>query len=162
MTKDEKLAQISHFENAIAPLLTYLRDLPKPLWDFRPALSGAWTIREHAVHFLDAESFAYGRIRLCIAEPGSEVFVWNETAWQERCRYETADPLEALHACTILRSISASMTRALVDNDWEQYYVRHPQRGRLTLSDVLRIYAEHAQFHFNYIERNVQAGKGAR
>jgi hypothetical protein len=161
MTKEEKITLIDRFENAVAPLLSFLRDLPKPLWDFRPNLSGAWTIREHAVHFLDAESFAYGRVRLCVSEPGSEVFVWNEAAWQERARYETADPLAALQACELLRSVCAGMARSLVERDWEEYYVRHPQRGRLTLADVLRIYTEHAQFHLNYLERNAQAAKGS-
>ena len=160
MTRDEKLALISRYENAVAPLITFLRSLPLPLLDFRPSLAGAWTIREHAVHFLDADAFAHARIRLCVTEPGSEVFVWNEEAWQERGHYETADALSSLQACVTLRTISAAMARSLVDNDWEQYYVRHTQRGRLTLADVLRIYTEHAQFHFNYLERNVQAAKG--
>jgi hypothetical protein len=160
MTQDDKMALINRYEHAVAPLIAFLRDLPNPLLDFRPNLAGAWTIREHAVHFLDADTFAHARIRLCVTEPGSEVFVWNEEAWQERGCYETADPLASLQACATLRMISAAMARSLVDNDWEQYYVRHPQRGRLTLSDVLRIYTEHAQFHFNYLERNVQAARG--
>ena len=96
MTQDEKTELINRYENAVAPLISFLSDLPKPLLDFRPSLAGAWTIREHAVHFLDAETFAHARIRLCVTEPGTEVFVWNEDAWRERGHYETADALSSL------------------------------------------------------------------
>jgi hypothetical protein len=53
------------------------------------------------------------------------------------------------------------MARALVDSDWEGYYVRHSQRGRMTLADVLKLYTDHAQFHASYFRRNLEAFQGA-
>jgi pectate lyase len=51
------------------------------------------------------------------------------------------------------------MLRSTVDEDWDGYYVRHPQRGRLGLVDVFNIYTEHAQFHLSYFRRNLDAFK---
>jgi hypothetical protein len=157
MDKSEKLSLIDRFEAAIEPLIDFVKKAPAQAIDFRPALSESWSIRDHAVHFLDAETFAYGRLRLTITQPGAEVFVWNEDAWQERGRYETADALTALETARSLRRVACAMARATVDENWDEYYVRHPQRGRLSLADVLNLYADHAQFHLSYFRRNLDA-----
>jgi uncharacterized damage-inducible protein DinB len=160
MDKTEKLSLIDRFHSSVDPLVDFVKSIPAAAIDFRPSLAGAWSIRDHAVHFLDADTFAYGRIRLTVTQPGAEVFVWNEEVWQERAKYETADALLSLEAARTLRSVASAMARALVDSDWEAYYVRHPQRGRMTLADVLKLYTDHAQFHLSYFRRNLEAFKG--
>lgn len=157
MTKNEKLSLIDRFEIAVEPLIDFVKALPVGALDFRPALPEAWTIREHAVHFLDADTFAHGRLRLAVAEPGAQVYVWDEAAWQRRLRYDTGEALAALESARLLRRVSVAMAQALVDNDWEAYYVRHPQRGRLTIADVFTTYIEHADFHLSYLRRNLEA-----
>jgi hypothetical protein len=161
MDKAEKLALIARYESAIDPLINFVKEVPTAAVDFRPDLPGAWTIRDHAVHFLDADAFAYGRLRLAVTQPGAEVFVWNEDAWRERAKYETADALTSLEATRGLRRVVCAMARALVDADWETFYIRHPQRGRMTLADTFKVYADHAQFHLNYFRRNLDAFKAA-
>ena len=136
MDKTEKLYLISRYESSIDSLLDFVRSIPAPAIDFRPNLPGAWTIREHAIHFLDAETFAYGRLRLAVAQPGVEVFAWNEIAWQEKAKYETAEAMASLEI------------------------VRHPQRGRMTVADILKLYIDHVQFHMSYLRRNLDAFEG--
>jgi uncharacterized damage-inducible protein DinB len=157
MDKTEKLSVIANFQSSVDPLVDFVKNISPAAIDFRPKLAGAWSIRDHAVHFLDADTFAYGRIRLTVAQPGAEVFVWNEEAWQERAKYETADALSSLEASRALRGVAAAMARALVDADWESFYIRHAQRGRMTLADVLKLYTDHAQFHLSYFRRNLEA-----
>ena len=162
MDKSEKLSLIDRFEAAIEPLIDFVQKAPAQAIDFRPALPGSWSIHDHAVHFLDADTFAYGRLRLAITQPGAEVFVWNEDAWQERARYETADALTSLETARSLRRVACAMARAMVDENWDEYYVRHPQRGRLSLTDVFTLYTEHAQFHLSYFRRNLDAFQSKR
>lgn len=157
MDKNEKLKLIARFEAAVDPLIDLVKTAPAGAADFRPGLPAAWTMREHAVHFLDADTFAHGRLRLAVAEPGAQVHIWDELAWQARLRYETADALAVLESSRSLRKVSSAMARALVEHDWEAYYVRHAQRGRLTLGDVLEIYTDHADFHLSYLHRNLEA-----
>lgn len=161
MDRTEKLSLIARFESSIDPLVDFVKNTPVAALDFRPGLPGAWSILDHAVHFLDADTFAYGRLRLAVTQPGAEVFVWNEEAWQERAKYETADALACLEAARALRHVVCSMARALVDADWEGYYVRHSQRGRMNLADVFKLYTDHAQFHLSYFRRNLDAFKAA-
>jgi hypothetical protein len=157
MDKQEKLDLVARFEAAVDPLIAFVRTLPPPALDFRPALPDAWTIREHAVHFLDADAFAHTRLRLCVAEPGANLFVWDQVAWQAKARYDTADPLAALEAARALRKVSGAMARALAGSEWEDYHARHAERGRMTLADVLKLYTDHAQAHLSYFQRNLDA-----
>jgi hypothetical protein len=53
------------------------------------------------------------------------------------------------------------MATSLVDADWETFYVRHAQRGRMGLADVFKLYTDQAQFHLSYFSRNLDAFKGA-
>jgi hypothetical protein len=160
MDKNAKLSVIAKFESAVDPLIDTVKNLSPAAIDFRPPLAGAWSIHDHAVHFLDADTFAYGRIRLAVTQPGVEVFVWNEEVWQERAKYQTAEALAALQTARALRVVCGAMARALVDSDWESYYVRHSQRGRMTLADVFKLYTDHAQFHLSYFQRNLAAFAG--
>ena len=161
MDRTEKISLIARYDSAIDPLIDFVQNIPAAAIDFRPGLPGAWTIREHAVHILDGDTFGYGRIRLAVAQPDVEVFVWDEEAWQRRARYETGDALSSLELSRRLRGVVSAMARALADSDWEVYAIRHAQRGRLTLADVLTIYADHAQFHLTYFRRNLDAFRAA-
>jgi hypothetical protein len=161
MDKTEKLSLITRYQSSVDPLVDFVKNAPAAAIDFRPNLPGAWTIRDHAIHFLDADTFAYARLRLAVTQPGVEVFVWNEDAWQERAKYETADALAALETSRALRRVVCAMATSLADADWETFYVRHPQRGRMGLADVFKLYTDHAQFHLSYFRRNLDAFKGA-
>jgi DinB superfamily len=161
MDRTERLSLVAGYQSAIDPLVDFVSSLSVAALDFRPALPGAWTIREHAVHLLDADTFGYARIRWAVTQPGVEVPVWDQELWQARAKYETADAMSSLETARALRRVVSAMARALVDADWETYTIRHPERGRLTLADVLKIYTDHAQAHLNYFRRNLDAFKAA-
>jgi hypothetical protein len=157
MDRTAKLDLVARFELAVDPLVELLRSAPAAAIDFRPELPGAWTLREHAAHFLDAEVFAHSRLRTAVAEPGASVQVWDEEVWQDKARYDSVEGLAALELARGLRKISSAMARALVDADWGSYHVQHAKRGRMTLADLLRLYLDHAQVHAQYFQRNLKA-----
>ncbi len=161
MEQSEKLSLVQQFESSILTLIDFVKSTSAAAIDFRPDLPGAWTIRDHAVHFLDADTFAYGRIRLAVAQPGTEVLVWDEEAFAQRCRYQTADALACLETARALRHVAAALARDLVAANWEDYYVRHPARGRMSLADLLRLYTDHVQFHLGYFQRNLAAHRAS-
>jgi hypothetical protein len=157
MDRNRKLRLIDGYLAAVDPLIDFVKSSPNEALDFRPALPEAWTIREHAVHFLDADTFAYGRVRLCVTQPGAEVFFWDENAWQGLGCYRATDAVGALEIAAALRRVAADMAWALLDTDWDRYFIRHPVLGRLHLADVLTIYTDHADFHMTYLRRNLEA-----
>ncbi len=158
MNTHEKLSLIDRYEQAIDPLIDFAKRLPAGVVDFRPMdRSDAWTIREHAIHMLDAESFGYGRIRLAVAQPGSRVFAWEEEIWQKAARYETADAIGSLETARGLRKPAAAMLRAIAEEDWAAFFIDHPARGRMELAQVVETYIGHAKSHLDYFGQNLAA-----
>jgi hypothetical protein len=62
MHRGEQLDLIARFEAAADPLVDFVRSRPAAATDFRRALAEARTVREHAVHSLDADTFAHARL----------------------------------------------------------------------------------------------------
>jgi len=160
MERTAKLDLIARFELAVDPLIELLRTAPIAALDFRPKLPGAWTLREHAAHFLDAETIAHTRLRTAVAEPGAGVQVWNEDAWQVKARYDSVEALAALELACALRKVTSTMVRALVDADWSAFHIHHTKHGHMDLKDLLHLYVDHAQIHLGYIRRNLEAYRG--
>ncbi len=161
MTRDTKESLITRFEQASTPLVDAVLAAPEEFLDYRPRLKDAWTIREHLAHFFDADVFAYTRVRLCAAEPGATLFVWDEERWQERLAYGNTEIDSTVAGIRLMRKLIAASARNLLDRDWESMFANHPKRGRMTLADVLKLYEEHAAFHLAYVERNLKEAKEA-
>lgn len=121
---------------------------------FRPSLPDAWTIAEHICHVFDAEANAFIRYRRAIAEPGSTVSVYDENLWTQKLRYGDGDMETALDAFTLIREITYNHLLKISQEDWGKYWYQHPDRGKETLDKWLEVYAKHADFHIEYIQRN--------
>ncbi|MDP3178121.1 MAG: hypothetical protein Q8M76_09475, partial [Spirochaetaceae bacterium] len=87
MTRDEKLSSIVKFESSYAPVEALIADLSAEALAFAPPLQGAWSINDFLVHCADADMCLAFRLRSAVAEPGREVPVWDEEAWQGRLGY---------------------------------------------------------------------------
>jgi hypothetical protein len=123
------------------------------LLDFRPELPDAWTVREHIVHFVDAEVHFYIRIRAAIAEPGALVSVFAEEKWTVRLAYG-AQPLEEIVGMyASLRSVLARLLASCTES-WEKCFIQHPVRGQVGLEKLLDIACGHLDAHLEYIKRN--------
>jgi hypothetical protein len=160
MDRTEKLSLIARFESSIDPLVDFVKELPAAAVDFRPNLPGAWSIRDHAVHFWTP------------TRSPTAACAWRSPSRARRSSCGTRRPGKKgpstkrrtrLPAGTAraLRHVVCAMARALVDADWEDFYVRHSQRGRMNLADVFKLYTDHAQFHLSYFRRNLDAFKAA-
>jgi hypothetical protein len=121
--------------------------------DYRP-FADAWTVRENIVHLCDAESYIYGRFRKAIAEPGARVDVWDEERWHAVLRYEAVDHLAGLALFQAARLATASLLDQILGEDWSAYHIEHPQRGRMTLEQLMTVFADHDSFHLDLIERD--------
>jgi len=160
MTRDEKLAVIGKFESSYAPVEAMIADLNPEALAFVPPLPGAWSINDFLVHFADADLSLAFRLRSAVAEPGREVPVWDEEAWQGRLSYGAMDGKAALALAKEIRAFAGSGLRAVIDADWAAFFVVHPTRGKLDLSALLAMYRDHVAFHLPLIKRNKDAWAG--
>jgi hypothetical protein len=157
MDKREYLALVNAYEHAYDTIVEKVSSLSPAQLRYAPSIKDAWSINEHLVHLLDADCNAVLRIRGAVAEPGMKVPVWNQEAWESGNNYAQCDGLFCLDLAISLRKFLAESLRTIPDKVREAACVEHPERGPLTLYDVLSIYTGHADFHLKYVERNLAA-----
>jgi hypothetical protein len=157
MKREEKLELISDFESGYSPVSELIAGLGRDALVFVPPLRDAWSINDFLVHFLDADLSLAFRFRTAIAEPGKAVPVWEEEAWQERLHYDDEDGPACLELAKSIRGFVAVSLRAAVDADWEELFVLHAARGKMTLVDLIEAYRQHIVFHLPLIRRNMRS-----
>ena len=114
-------------------------------------------MRQVVHHLADSHMNAYVRFKLALTEESPTIKPYDEAAWAELAdsRITPVDVslglVESLHArwVALMRSMSAA--------DWART-LNHPERGKLTLNQMLGLYSWHCGHHVAHVtglrERN--------
>ncbi len=124
--------------------------------DINPALLNrpnrdGWSIRDIIVHLADAEIVGAYRFRMVLAEDEPTLPVYDHEGWKRRLHYIWRSPEAALSLFQQMRFSTAEMLQQCDLASWQRAGI-HPERGRLTLRDLLQTYTEHAESHIAQIE----------
>lgn len=157
MTRSENL---KNFKDGFEKLRTALQNYPKQVFDYKPS-SVEWSIREILIHLADSEANAYTRCRKILAEPGSEIMVYDQDKWADELNYKNQDIDLALELFADLRIVTYILLKSLPDDKWSNYII-HPERGKLTLEQWLEIYSNHVDVHINQMNRNLAAWQNSK
>jgi hypothetical protein len=130
---------------------------------FRRAVAGAtrrrlgrrprrreWSPTEVLGHLLDAEVALAFRIRKLAAEPGGPIVAWDQEKWTDGLRHQRGDARTLLDAYTSLRAANVEQVRRLTPRQ-RVAAGRHPEYGRLRVSEMLEHWAEHDLNHLEQI-----------
>jgi len=131
-----------------------------PELDHAPA-AGKWNARQIVCHMADSEMVAAQRFRSIIAQDNPTILGYDQDAWALQLDYQRRKASDALE---IFRTVRAN-THDLLKHLPEEAFARpcvHSEHGPLTLFDLLRIYAEHAEKHSRQIFAARQSYKEAR
>jgi hypothetical protein len=154
MNKEELLQSYS---NGYDKLTAAIRHANSEMLYFKPA-ENKWSAVEVIIHLSDAECNANVRFRKAIAESGSNIDVFDHDAWAKLIDYQHQDVVTALALIQILRLNNFKTLSTLKDEIWSNYVI-HPERGKVTLLELLNIYTEHIYVHIRQIQRNFDAYK---
>jgi hypothetical protein len=121
-----------------------------PMLDFQPA-PGKWGVRTIVCHLADTETVLAMRLRQVIAEDNPLLPVIDQDAWAERLDYSKRKLSPALEGFRRTRAENYELLKDLP----EAVFARtgqHTKRGTITLLELLRIFAEHAEKHVQQIQ----------
>ena len=152
MTPEERQRLIDQYEAGYSEVERSLRDFPADQLTARP-IEGKWTACEIVHHLADSETRAAVRLRQLLAEDDPEIQAYDQDSYATRLRYnERADIRPALEALHGARATTAQLIALMADDDWQRAG-HHPEHGRYSAEDWLRIYAAHAHGHASQIDR---------
>ena len=162
---DELRYPIGHFDPAAAgsraEQIEILRRLPEALrlavqgldqtqLD-TPYRDGGWTVRQLVHHVADSHMNSYIRVKLALTENAPTISAYDEAAWARLP--DSALPAEvSLSLVGAVHARLVSLFEAMSEADFEKSFT-HPERGPVTLSNNLALYAWHSQHHTAHVTR---------
>jgi DinB superfamily len=113
--------------------------------DYAPQ-PGQWSIRQIVAHLSDAEIVGAMRLRQIIAEENPKLQSFDQDAWATNLDYSKRKPSQSLETFRRIRTENYELLKELPEETFERVGI-HSERGPLTLKQLLRAHAEHAENH---------------
>ena len=135
-----------------------LRKLIKPLGKKelkrRPA-EDKWSIAEILAHLADAELVGGWRLRLVLSSNGAPLQAYDQEAWAKTFCYPERDPDESLRAFKFLRERNLDLLKSISPKLWQNHGM-HAERGKETITQIVRMFAGHDVNHIKQVEAIVK------
>ena len=119
-----------------------------PELDFKP--ENKWSVRQIVCHLADAEAAAAMRLRQLIAEDNPILQAWDQNAWAGKLGYEKRKISQALELFRVLRQANFEVIKDLPESAFARTGT-HSERGQVSLLEIMRGMAEHAENHVKQI-----------
>ena len=109
-----------------------------------------WTVRQVVHHVPDSHLNAYVRFKLALTEDHPTIRPYDEAKWA-RLPDSSITPIEvSLQLLAALQSRWVDLVRSMQPTDFARTLL-HPDRGTLTLDQMLAMYAWHSAHHTAHI-----------
>jgi len=117
---------------------------------------GKWSIAQILAHLADAELVGGWRMRSIIGSNGVSLQPFDQDVWAETFAYARRDAKQSLEAFRALRENNLRMLKALPKQLWENYGM-HQERGKETITHIVRMFAGHDLNHLAQVEKIAKA-----
>jgi DinB superfamily len=154
VTREDRQQKLESFGRAPALLSLALRQFPKKMWLYKPALE-RWSIHEIILHLADSEASAYVRCRWFIAEPGSSATEFDAARWAGSLGYYYQSTREALEIIRRLRKMTYQLLVTLPEGVWANR-VANPVDGTSSLEDWVERQERHIPHHIEQMKQNYE------
>ena len=151
--RKEKIARIAACPRALHAAVEGLSDeqLDTPYRD------GGWTVRQVVHHLADSHMNAYARFKWVLTENNTTIKTYDQDQWATLPDMKM--PVDA--SMSIIDGLHRRWTKflsSLPEDAWARRAI-HPERGEISMEDLLDIYSEHGQNHVKQIT-DLRARKG--
>jgi len=128
--------------------------------DYSPK-PGAWSVRQILCHLADSELVAADRFRRIIAESNPTIIAYDQDAWAEKLDYHKRKVSTAIESFRRTRAENYELLKDLPAETYARSGT-HNERGPISLGDLLRLMAEHAEKHARQIQNTRQTYKASK
>jgi len=144
LTTDQRNAMIAQLRACPPAIRAAVAGLDDAQLDTRYR-DGGWTVRQVVHHLVDSHANAYLRFKWIVAEDHPVIKTYDQDAWAEMqdSVMRVGPSLEMLDG---LHERWAFFLSRLPEPAWSRS-ATHPERGDVTLDDLLAIYADHGAKH---------------
>ena len=155
-TTDQRAAKIARIREASARLHKAVEGLSDEQLD-TPYRDGGWTCRQVIHHVADSHMNAYLRFRWVATEDNTMIKTYDQDVWATLP--DSKLPLDSsFQIIDGLHDRWTSFLSSLPESAWSRR-ATHPERGEITMDDLLDIYSEHGENHAKQIT-DLRARKG--
>lgn len=145
---DERTAKIARIAACPPALRAAVADLTDEQLD-TPYRDGGWTVRQVVHHLADSHANAYLRFRWVVAEDHPTLKTYDQDVWARfpDSRMPIAPSLMIVDG---LHERWTNFLSSLPEEAWSRT-ANHPERGEISLEDLLDMYSEHGVNHVKQI-----------
>lgn len=123
----------------------------------RPA-PDKWSIAEILAHMADSELAVSWRLRMILTSDGVAIQAYDQDAWAKTFNYARRDPQDSLERFRVLRAGNVALLKATPKTLMGNYGM-HAERGKETVSHLIKMVAGHDLNHLRQIEAIVKAAR---
>jgi hypothetical protein len=135
-------------------LTTLVHTTATERWDRCPA-ADVWTPRQVLAHLADVEIVTGWRMRSILASDGVPLQPFDQSQWASAFKYGYADIHESLATfCAVRASLLSLLMR--VEGARLEHHGMHGERGRETVTHLIKLYAGHDLNHLSQIETRLK------
>lgn len=109
-----------------------------------------WTVRQVVHHVADSHINAYLRTKFALSDELPTIKPYPEAIWAEMMDSRTAPVGVSLQLLDALHERWLMILRTIEGDQWHRRLL-HPERGEMTLDDVLAMYEWHSRHHVAHV-----------
>jgi len=117
-----------------------------------PYREGGWTVHQLVHHIADSHMNAYMRFKLGLTEDNPTIKPYDQDAW---AKLEDTKILPINVSLTLLHALHQrlfAMLKGLHENDWERTVFHPEHKKKISLWELLGMYAWHGKHHVAHIK----------
>lgn len=148
-TAAERTAMIARLAAQPAALAAAISGLPDEALE-QPYRPGGWTIRQLVHHVADSHVNMFIRVKLALSEDEPTIKPYDQDRWVEQADVAAVPPMVSVALLAALHERAVALFRSLTPAQFARALM-HPENGRMTVEQVLALYAWHGDHHIAHI-----------